>query len=126
MQVTLAPTGPGPVSGVLTLTDDAGAQSVTLTGSGITASTPVVTAVNPPAGYTTGGTVVTISGSNLDGASSVTFGGIPANAVSCTPTACTATSPATTTTGVIHVQVTTPAGTSPSTLADRFAYIPHG
>jgi len=126
VQVSFIPTGPGPVSGAITLTDDAGSQTVTLTGSGITAATPVVTAVNPPAGYTTGGTVVTISGNNLDNASSVTFGGTPATAVRCTPTSCTATSPAAATFGVTHIQVTTPAGSSPLTLADRFAYLPHG
>jgi hypothetical protein len=39
---------------------------------------PVVTAVNPSVGPTSGGTVVTITGTGLAGATSVTFGGAPA------------------------------------------------
>src|SRR5205085_11334703 len=41
----------------------------------VAAGGPTVTAVKPAAGPTSGGTVVTVTGTNLTGARSVTFGG---------------------------------------------------
>lgn len=93
---------------------------------------PTVTAVAPATGPTTGGTSVTITGSNFDGASAVKFGSL--NATSYTvnsATSITAISPAATATGKVGVTVTSPGGsvaggTSASTEYDVFKYEPPG
>ncbi|MFJ8473444.1 beta-propeller fold lactonase family protein [Kitasatospora sp. NPDC094011] len=84
---------------------------------------PVVTGISPNGGSGVGGTVVTVTGTDLNGATAVTFGAAgPARSFSCTRTSCTATAPATTVTGPVDVQVTTPGGTSAAVAADRFGY----
>ncbi|MFD9307910.1 IPT/TIG domain-containing protein [Streptomyces sp. NPDC060048] len=83
---------------------------------------PVVTSLSPSAGTTDGGTVVTVNGTGLGGATALTFGpGGPATAFSCSPTACTATAPAHAA-GTVDVQVTTPGGTSAVVGAGRYTY----
>lgn len=103
----------------------AGRVSRTLDVVRLTAPAPAVTAVSPASGPTTGGTPVTITGTNLTGATAITFGGTPATGVTCTATAtattCTATAPAGTA-GTVDVRVTTPGGTSPITAADQYTY----
>ncbi len=84
---------------------------------------PVVTQVKPDAGLQAGGTPVTITGSNLAGAAAVAFGNSSVSA-SCTETECTATSPAGTST--VNVTVTTTGGTSATSAADEFIYVPPG
>jgi hypothetical protein len=88
---------------------------------------PTVSGVSPATGPTAGGGTVTISGSSLDGATSVYFGGVPA--LSFTPAAqgitsefMTATVPAGVA-GAVHVQVTGPGGASYATSADLYSYI---
>ena len=83
---------------------------------------PAVTAISPSSGPAKGGTVVTITGSNLAGGR-VAFGGSRAKAVTCTASSCTATSPAGS--GTVHVTVTTTAGTSTTSTADQFTYQSH-
>ncbi len=82
---------------------------------------PTVTRIDPMAGPTAGGTVVTVTGTNLAGASAVKFGLNAATALSCTATTCTATSPAGS--GTVDVTVITPDGTSVTSSVDRFAYV---
>ena len=80
-----------------------------------------VTKVTPRRGPLAGGTVVTIKGSSLYPATSVHFGSTPALSVtSVSDTEVQAVSPAGS--GVADVTVTTPAGTSGVTTADRFTY----
>ncbi len=81
---------------------------------------PVVTGISPSSGSTAGGTVVTVSGSNLSGGS-VSFGSTAATAVSCSASSCSATSPAGT--GTVNVTVTTTGGTSATSSADQFTYV---
>ncbi len=81
---------------------------------------PVVTSISPARGPRSGGTRVTINGSGLAGATSVTFGGVPARDVTCTSTRCTATSPRGR--GEVAVRVTTAGGTSRAVRAARFTY----
>ncbi|MFB6397934.1 IPT/TIG domain-containing protein [Polymorphospora sp. 2-325] len=84
---------------------------------------PTVTAVTPDAGPTAGGNTVTITGTDLAGATAVTFGsGNNGTDVSCTATLCTAVAPAGSA-GEVHVQVTTPGGTSATSDADRYTYV---
>ncbi len=84
-------------------------------------SLPAVTHVNPHRGALAGGTAVTITGSNLSGATAVDFGSNPATSVSViTSHLITATSPMGT--GTVNVTVTTPGGTSLADTGDRFTY----
>jgi len=84
-----------------------------------------VTSVTPTSGIDTGGTTVTITGSDFTGATAVTFGS--ANAAVFTvdsDTEITATAPYPRSNGTVDVSVTTPDGTSPVTPSDQFTYLP--
>lgn len=84
---------------------------------------PVVTGISPKTGVSGGGTIVTISGSNMGAGSFVTFGVNPATQVTCTADGltCTATSPAGS--GTVDVQVTNVlALTSAPVPSDQFTY----
>ncbi|MEV7012250.1 IPT/TIG domain-containing protein [Streptosporangium sp. NPDC051022] len=84
---------------------------------------PAVTAVNPATGPAAGGTSVTITGTNLAGATAVAFGSTAATSFTVnSDTQITATSPATTTAGAVDVKVTTPYGTGATTNDDKFTY----
>jgi hypothetical protein len=73
---------------------------------------PTVTAISPNVGPTSGGTAVTITGTNFTGATAVTIGGTPATLVHVvSATSITAVTPIGTA-GAANVVVTTPAGTS--------------
>ena len=85
-------------------------------------SAPTVSSVSPGSGPTTGGTTVTIGGTNLTGATAVTFGSTPATAFTVTgASAITATAPAGVA-GTVDVTVTTGGGTSATSAADQFTY----
>ncbi|MEV0732649.1 IPT/TIG domain-containing protein, partial [Polymorphospora sp. NPDC050346] len=88
------------------------------------APVPVVTSVSPSSGPAAGGNAVTITGTNLEDATEVTFGpGRSATDLACTATSCSVTAPAGPA-GTVHVQVTTPSGTSATSDADRYTYLP--
>ncbi|MGI8801347.1 MAG: IPT/TIG domain-containing protein [Solirubrobacteraceae bacterium] len=84
---------------------------------------PVVTGVAPASGVTTGGTGVVVFGSNLQGATGIAFGSKPGEVlgVNAAGTQLTALAPAGS--GTVDVTVTTPAGTSPVSPADRYTYV---
>ena len=89
------------------------------------AAPPVITAVEPDAGFTSGGTSVRITGAGFKDVSAVNFG--PSAAASFTvisPTSITATSPAGS--GVVDVSVVSAAGTSAGGAADHFTYVTPG
>ena len=89
------------------------------TGSPLAA--PTVTAVSPSTGPQAGGTPVTITGTNLAGATQIAFGGQDAGGVTVvSDTTITAIAPAGS--GTVDVTVTTPVGTSQTSAADRFTY----
>jgi hypothetical protein len=71
---------------------------------------PTITSVTPSSGSTAGGTVITITGTNLSGVTSVTVGGRSVTVTGGTPTSITGTTPAGTA-GPANVAVTTPGGT---------------
>ncbi len=111
-----------------------GIYSVTVTatdGDGFTASAsftwtvigPIVTSVKPTSGPGAGGKKVAISGSKLSGATSVMFGSVAATSftVNKTGTKITAIAPAESA-GTVDIVVTTPAGPSIVTNADRYTF----
>lgn len=83
---------------------------------------PAVDAVEPSAGPTTGGTQVTITGSDLVGTSAVRFGALPAASFVVESgkriRAVTPPAPA----GTVDVTVVTPGGTSAAGVGSRFTY----
>jgi IPT/TIG domain len=82
---------------------------------------PALTGVSPAAGPNTGGTLVTITGTNLAGATAVNFGPIQITSfTSDTASQIILLSPAGT--GSVPVTVTTAAGTSAISPADQFSY----
>jgi hypothetical protein len=85
---------------------------------------PTITAVAPREGPEGGGTVVTITGTHLTGATVVKFGAAEATgvAVNGEGTEITAASPSGS--GTVDVTVTTPGGTSATASPDRFSYVP--
>jgi len=82
---------------------------------------PTIASVAPDSGSALGGTVVTITGTNLAGASAVTFGGTAAASFTVdSATQISATTPAHPA-GAVDVAVTTPGGAA--TAADGFIYL---
>jgi hypothetical protein len=82
---------------------------------------PVVSRVAPGSGPVAGGTFVTISGTNFTSATAVHFGSSEAAFVVESATTIVASSPAEPS-NVVHVTVTTPAGTSEEVRADQFRF----
>jgi hypothetical protein len=101
------------VNGVLYITD----ESSHLTAYGLP---PHITSVSPGSGPLTGGTSVTITGTNLAGASSVTFGGVAASVSTNTATQIVVTAPAHAA-GAVDVTVTVPGGGT--TAVGAFTYL---
>ncbi len=86
---------------------------------------PTVGHVQPGEGPLSGGTEVTITGTNFTNSSTVSFGAREASAVDVeSPTHITATSPPPEAAGPVAVTVTTPGGISPTGPADEFTYDP--
>jgi hypothetical protein len=83
--------------------------------------TPTVTAISPVSGAPGGGTTVTITGTNLTGATAVKFGSIVGTIQTDTATQIVVTAPAGAA-GTVDVTVTTAGGTSATSPADRFSY----
>ncbi|MBV9485858.1 MAG: IPT/TIG domain-containing protein, partial [Frankiaceae bacterium] len=84
---------------------------------------PAVTAISPTSGPAGGGTQVTITGTALTGATDVRFGSTPASGFSVnSDTHITAHTPPGS--GTVHVTVSTPDGTSATSSADQFTYVP--
>ena len=112
----------------------AGTVDVTVTTPGGTSATgaadhytyvnaPTVTQVAPPAGPLAGGTNITITGTNLTGATTVSFGSTAATNFTINgATGITATAPAESA-GTVNITVTTPGGTSATSNADQYTYL---
>ncbi|MGV9009922.1 putative Ig domain-containing protein [Brevundimonas sp.] len=85
-------------------------------------ATPVLASIAPASGPASGGTSVTLTGSELIDATGVRFGATPARSFTVnSATSIIATAPAGT--GVVDVIVTTPSGTTAATAATRFTFI---
>jgi streptogramin lyase len=84
---------------------------------------PTVTQLSPSSGYVTGGTPITVTGTNLGLATEIDFGsGDPGTDLTCSDTSCTVIAP-TGTAGTVDVTVVTPGGTSAVSTADQFTYL---
>jgi len=84
--------------------------------------TPTITSVVPNVGPLAGGTAVTITGTNLAGATALHFGTLTATISTDTSTQITTTSPAASAPGTVDVTVTSAGGPSVATAADQFIY----
>ena len=105
----------------IAVTTPGGASASTSADQYTYTAAPTVTAVNPTSGPTAGGTSITVTGTNLSGATAVLFGSTPATSYTVTSsTQISATAPAGA--GVVDVTVTTPGGTSATSAADRYGY----
>jgi hypothetical protein len=84
---------------------------------------PTITSIAPRRGPVTGGTKVTITGTDLTTASAVKFGSEPATGFTVeSETQITATAPRSRKAGPVDVSVTTLAGTGSTVKSDRFTY----
>jgi hypothetical protein len=84
---------------------------------------PTLTAIAPASGSIKGGTAVTISGTDFANVSGVSFGGVPAKSFTLANEGqIDAVAPASKKAHAVDVTVTTIAGTTPLTAADRFTY----
>ena len=115
------PTTPGNYTFAISLLDDfsgVGVATYTLVVTG--GATPTLTQVTPPTGSTAGGTTVTLTGTNLTGATAVSFGGTAASSFTVNnATTITATTPAHAA-GAVNVVATTSNGTA--TLTNGYTY----
>ncbi|HSU73843.1 MAG TPA: IPT/TIG domain-containing protein [Terrabacter sp.] len=121
---SLRVTAPGHVAGTVDVrvTTPGGTSPVVAAGRFTYQPVPTVGSVAPALAPTKGGTVVTLTGTGYDRVSAVTFGGVPATAVSrVSATQLRVTLPAHAEADV-DVRVTTPGGTSPVVPAGRFAF----
>jgi hypothetical protein len=86
-----------------------------------TTAAPTVTALTTSSGTTAGGTAVTVTGTNFNNATAVTFGGIAAAFTVTSNTTINAYAPVSAA-GTVDVQVTNPDGTSATGSADHFTF----
>ncbi|MEU0674680.1 IPT/TIG domain-containing protein [Streptomyces sp. NPDC006172] len=110
-QITaVAPSGSGSVNVTVTTNQGTSAQQVPFTYAG--AQAPALSGISPGQGLPAGGTTVTLTGTNLTGATAVRFDGVAAASFTVnSATQITAVTPAHAA-GAAAVTVTTPGGTS--------------
>jgi len=120
-QITaISPTGAGTVA--VAVTTPGGISPASGADQFIYVPMPTVTSIAPALGPATGGTQVTILGSNLSRVTAVSFGSTPSATVSVgSDTQLSAIAPAGT--GAVDITVGSPGGTSATSAADQFTYI---
>lgn len=109
----------------VTLSAAVNASITTATGTGTIvnddgATAPSILSVGPAEGPTTGGQSVTLTGTNLQGATSVTFGGVAGTITASTATSITVITPAHAA-GPVDIVITAAGGTTTSPNAYTFA-----
>src|SRR6202035_466621 len=119
-------TTPAHAAGVVNVVvTNSNGQSGTLTNGYTYTASPAPTSISPTSGTTSGGTPVTISGTNFASGATVTFGGTAANnVVVVSSTTITATTPAHAA-GAVNVVVTNSNGQS-GTLTNGYSYTSSG
>jgi beta-mannanase len=119
LTVTSPPNAPR-TDDVLVTTKDG--TSVAVGADHFTYLVPTVSGIFPSSGPSSGGTSVTVTGSDFTGATNVTFAGVAGTNVNVVnDTTLTVTSPPHLL-SITHVVVTSPAGTSSAVKADQFTY----
>lgn len=124
---TAADVGAQQVFDAVTVTINSAGVPVSLTSNPIfatytaEASPPTVTSTTPTTGSSSGGTTVVINGTNLAGASAVSFGATSAGFTVNSASQITAISPAGT--GTVNIRVTTAGGSSATSAAGQYTYI---
>ncbi|MCC7601252.1 IPT/TIG domain-containing protein, partial [Janthinobacterium sp. FW305-129] len=119
-----APSGTGTVDVRVTTTGGTSAASASDQFNYV--AVPAVTGIAPASGAITGGTSVVVTGTGFGGATAVRFGATAATSFTVnSATQITAINPSGSL-GVVDVKVTTVGGTSASSAADQFTYIPTG
>jgi hypothetical protein len=107
----------------VTVTIPGGTSAISINDQYTYSAAPTVTGISPTSGPAAGGTSVTITGTGFTGATAVKFGGTSATSFTVnSATSITAISPAKATGGTVDVTVTTPGGTSATSVNDRFTY----
>ena len=115
-----SPAGSGTVD--ITVTTPSGTSPTSYADQFTYQATPTVTLISPISGPLRGGTIVTIAGTNLTGATAVNFGANAAITYTVnSATSITATSPAGSA-STVDITVTSPSGTSSTSSADKFTY----
>ena len=104
------------------LLDEVGWYNRALSADEVVKLATTITLISPVNGPTTGGTSVTITGTNLAGATFVKFGDNSAPITANTATSITTTSPAGSP-GTVDITVVTAGGTSATSSADQFTYV---
>lgn len=121
----ISPAGAGRVD--VTVTTPGGTSATSAADQFSYLARPTVTKLKPTNGPVTGGTSVTITGTNFIGATAVKFGSTNASSFAVSTvkgvTSITAVSPPMAA-GIADVTVTTPGGTSAISSADRFKFLP--
>src|SRR5690348_9874099 len=119
---TITATTPANAAGAVAVTVTVNGQSGSLASGFTYVVPPTVSSVSPNSGSTTGGTAVTIMGTNFASGASVTFGTAAAtNVVVASSTQITATTPAGSA-GAVTVTVTNP-GAQSGALTNGFTYV---
>jgi hypothetical protein len=117
---------PGTYTVQVTLSDVGGSSATATSTVTVAGALPTVTGIDPNSGPPSGGTLLTIYGTNLDNATAVTFGSTPATAFGINPDgSITAVAPAHSA-GTVDITVTNPYGTSQTSTADQFTYVSTG
>jgi sugar lactone lactonase YvrE len=121
---SIAVTAPAHAAGTVDVTVTIGsATSATSSADRFTYAAPSVTGISPSTGPSSGGSGITITGTNFGSDATVSFGGIPGTAVTVNnATSISVTSPASAA-GTVDVTVTTGGATTPVISADHFTFI---
>lgn len=119
---TITVVAPAHAEGVVNVTvTTKGGISATSNAGKFTYRAPKVTRISPSTGSTGGGTLVTITGTDLTEATAVTFGSSRGYITKNTETSITVIAPPHTK-GFVNIQVITPRGTSSISNAGQFTY----
>ena len=115
---------PGTVDVTVTTPDGTSATSTADQFTYVPSGAPAITGISPASGTVAGGTIVIVTGTGFTGTTGIMFGTTAATTFTVdSDTRINATSPAGVV-GTVDVTVTTPQGTSATSTADQFTYVP--
>ena len=118
---SITATTPAHAAGAVDVAVATAGGTATLTGSYTYVAAPTISSVGPDMGPSVGGWSVVINGTNLTGATSVTFGGIPATSFTVVSQATIVAIAPAHPVGPVDIAVTTVGGSA--TISGAFAYV---